>query len=344
MGMLSYSRLVYLVFLWQLPSFINLEKDEMAKGKRKSEAVVEEIASSPGVSTSDKEVGVKVARVGTDASRAGNTLFDFATAVVDQNALDAAVERTMGEGEYVLRVSVSPLVMGEGQHSAVVVFRFQKAFGSADYWCIKPNYLISSIQAAQVMFPRVGWSEVFGSMQEYVLREVPHGANVPKTNMSKGRKYEARILAGFLPLGRNMNVKDAVVDIGNQLSNFMRSDLFRRVYLRVTHDATFNAGITVPDTGSEVGGIYGKIKDEDYPLWRQLKEHRLDICFEQPLDAFFLDDTIAVMLTRMFPDKVDMGESLHVVGWKHGIPNYLKGSDVVGSSDKGDIGKSDFDV
>jgi hypothetical protein len=70
----------------------------------------------------------------------------------------------------------------------------------------------------------------------YTLREVPHGPNIPLTRMHKGNRFDCRVLAGFLPLGSESDLDLVVRNVSGQWSEFLRSSLFRDVYLSVTKE------------------------------------------------------------------------------------------------------------
>ena len=154
---------------------------------------------------------------------------------VKDEDIGAAVESLNGGGDYVLRLSVAPVLgcpsgdnNGPMQRSVVIVVRFQKSFTNVDCWCVKPGYIIDSIQAFQHLpqIPKIGWGEFFGSLREYPLREVAHGPSVPLTRSTRnGGRFETRVLAGFIPLNSKLDHKAVVASIGQQLSDFL-SDLF----------------------------------------------------------------------------------------------------------------------
>lgn len=245
--------------------------------------------------------------VSSPAPKAGG-IFDGLD--IKDEEFSAAVESLSSMGEYILRLSVSPVMMEEieddndtetgAQRAVVVVVRFQKSFSGADCWCIKPNFVIDAIRATRVVYPNIKWSEPYvNTLREYPLREVSHGPNVALTRTTRnGGQFETRVLAGFVPVNE---YKATVAGIGEQLSDYFRSDVFKRAYLMVVKDSMKESNMSLRGEG-----MYGIIKNDNYFVWGALRDHRLVIEYDVPLDTFFLDNAIEEMLEWMFPHREDM--------------------------------------
>ena len=270
----------------------------------------------------------KVSRVGGGAARgsqpAGNAegvdpdsrqatsmndtdnIFDR-TGVSDAD-IGAVINSLGADNGYMLHLSVCPVLPrprgeddGPVQRSIVVVVRFQKTSNSTDCWCMKSAQLIDALKALNDLVPAIGLAEFVGSLGEYTLREMPQGPSVPLTrNTRNGGRFETRVVAAYVPLGPRMDYKKVIDGIGTKLSDFLRSNLFAKIFLGFVEKSSKESAVVEP--GRQKEGIYGIIKDPAYFLWDAVKTHRLVVSYDVPLDNTFLDPDISGMLSRMFPD------------------------------------------
>lgn len=269
--------------------------------------------SAPCAKSADGKGAVDLESGLADKKQGGLGVFDAFG--VKPEAIRATVESVVKAADgYTLRVSVCPMACGKGyiQRAVVVTIRFQRPILNQDCWCIKSSHLIDAIHSVRAMIPGMGWPEFFTNLREYSMREVSQGPNIPLTRVYKGSRYETRVMAGFVYIKDCADIKEEISSIGSRLSDFLRSKLFRDVYLSVLQE---NAKETVGEGGRQ--GMYGAIKDPDYFVWEALRSHTLEIRYDEPLDTFYLDATIMEMLSRMYPGCDLDNQFIRAVGYKY---------------------------
>ena len=102
--------------------------------------------------------------------------------------------------------------------------------------------------------------------------------------------------------------------IGQQLSDFFRSGAFKQIYRKVIKDSMKDSNMSLRGEG-----MYGIIKNDSYFVWGALRDHRLEVEYDVPLDTFFLDNAIEEMLDWMFPGHEDMkNPSVMAIGYVGG--------------------------
>lgn len=113
-----------------------------------------------------------------------------------------------------------------------------------------------------------------------------------------------------------------MASIGQQLSDYFRSDVFHKVYLTMVKESTKESNAGDFRRGE---GMYGIIKNDCYSIWGALRGHRLVIEYDVPLDAQFLDNSIEEMMSWMFPGCRDLkAPSIVTVGHKGFTDNKAK--------------------
>jgi hypothetical protein len=259
---------------------------------------------------------------------------------LDKSKMGVVVDQVVAaRADYVLRVSATLLLpdLKDGQKALVLVVRFQKKIDGGDEGWLKPSRMHSVFDAiyeyCRTTHGGAGgdhgidkemlWYHVFGDVQEYRLREVSHGPNMRK--LVKG--YPVLIMSccmpvGFFPVDTVDNVHTKIERAAHQLSDLLRSEFFRDIYCEVIR--------------RESGRAYDIVKDPSFSVWKALREHHLEVSYEESLDSFFMDEDIDEMLVRMFPGK-DVNQYVYKrVGYSGAVPSEqsaLKSNDICGSDE-----------
>ncbi len=218
----------------------------------------------------------------TSQLNAGNLIQEFQPPEEEKEEIESNIRNLSNAGRSALQFMY--FLLGE---YILIVFQMLDS-RNHDYWCIKSDTLSTAFATPNTSIQVIDAMKYF---YEFTFRKERHGANMAKMtlNKTKNRHYEVRGL--FTSIRRNpaMLVEIQIQQFANKVQGVLTHPNFPGYYIYMLRQ-------TGADRIAEI------LKQKTAPFWKHLQEAEVRIVPGRHLDAVFLDEDIAKIIARVFPD------------------------------------------